>query len=495
MKKILFSLLIIFSSFLMITVVHADENDKLLIIELPSNEISVLNTELTVRDMLIMSYISNGNVLGNNNSVISNQNGKEIIRKIGNGNNMIQYELLDNVTEEDCIIEITDAYREYAIQYFGEDVYGEYNKIQLKVTNIEAIELNGNVTVDLSIHNKIYDMKMSEYIALFMIANGGISENMREIVTLNSSTKEKLITFTMDLLAPADPSIDPEVTKITTVVSNEVTKDDDIIINLTTGYKNRMKNIYSINVDDYSKLILKISDFDYSDQNDAYVIDYTNLAKENAMNYLTVLDYFTNYSKLERTVIVLDANNRELISFFAGANNVDMFEMKVSDDLTYADNIYKPINDYYKQMFQSSFGITLNQVNIKFANPEFIEGKDKTFASNEKVIFRLNIDYNKFLQEGKLYIDNNLVDRKNYEISEGSTIITLNQDYANSLSNSNHVIRAVVNDGDVDTTFSVKSIINVPDTIKYSYIGFKILGILLTPALIVIAVYKLKEKH
>ncbi len=67
----------------------------------------------------------------------------------------------------------------------------------------------------------------------------------------------------------------------------------------------------------------------------------------------------------------------------------------------------------------------------------------------------LDIPYDKFQEYGKVYIDNELVDSKNYKVSEGSTIITFNKDYVNKLDKDTHNIKVEMNDGEVTTTFKL----------------------------------------
>ena len=55
----------------------------------------------------------------------------------------------------------------------------------------------------------------------------------------------------------------------------------------------------------------------------------------------------------------------------------------------------------------------------------------------------------------KVYIDENLVDESNYKVTEGSTIITLNKEYVNTLNNGKHTLKVEFNDGEANTEFSV----------------------------------------
>ena len=86
-----------------------------------------------------------------------------------------------------------------------------------------------------------------------------------------------------------------------------------------------------------------------------------------------------------------------------------------------------------------------------------LKGEGQTFeiSDNEKLTFRLNIEYSKFKEDGKAYIDGKLVDSKNYTSKEGSTIITFKENYAKELSAGEHTLKVAVADGEVSTTFKV----------------------------------------
>ncbi|MBR1413262.1 MAG: hypothetical protein IJ574_01145 [Bacilli bacterium] len=74
--------------------------------------------------------------------------------------------------------------------------------------------------------------------------------------------------------------------------------------------------------------------------------------------------------------------------------------------------------------------------------------------NDKELTFRFNIDYSKFKENGKVYIDGSLVDAANYTSKEGSTIITFNSDYVKTLSNNEHTLKVVVADGEVETKFT-----------------------------------------
>lgn len=88
---------------------------------------------------------------------------------------------------------------------------------------------------------------------------------------------------------------------------------------------------------------------------------------------------------------------------------------------------------------------------------EVTEGANQkyTITKNNEAKFRINADFRLF-DEGKVYVDNELVDPKNYTAESGSTIITLKKEFVDTLSVGEHTLKVVFNDGgEAITTFNV----------------------------------------
>ena len=102
------------------------------------------------------------------------------------------------------------------------------------------------------------------------------------------------------------------------------------------------------------------------------------------------------------------------------------------------------------------YGKEIDEEEIKY---KILEGAKQTVnVSNKKELsFRVNIEYAKFKESGKVYIDGKVVDSSNYTVKEGSTIITFNDDYVKNLSVGEHNLKVAVSDGEASTTFSIAS--------------------------------------
>lgn len=76
---------------------------------------------------------------------------------------------------------------------------------------------------------------------------------------------------------------------------------------------------------------------------------------------------------------------------------------------------------------------------------EFIEGSSKTINKGNDAVFRINASYDLF--ENKVYVDDQLLSSDNYTSKSGSTIITLNKSYIDTLSIGKHTLRVTFADG------------------------------------------------
>ncbi|MGN1270931.1 MAG: hypothetical protein ACI4UX_02990, partial [Clostridia bacterium] len=90
---------------------------------------------------------------------------------------------------------------------------------------------------------------------------------------------------------------------------------------------------------------------------------------------------------------------------------------------------------------------------------EVTEGANQkyTITKNTEAKFKINADYNLF--DGKVYVDNVLVDSENYTSESGSTIITFKQSYIDTLSEGEHTLKVVFTDGgEATTTFTIAKV-------------------------------------
>ncbi len=110
---------------------------------------------------------------------------------------------------------------------------------------------------------------------------------------------------------------------------------------------------------------------------------------------------------------------------------------------------------------------------------EVTEGANQkyTITKNNEAKFKINADFRLF-DGGKVYVDNELVDPKNYTAESGSTIITLKKEFVDTLSVGEHTLKVLFNDGgEAITTFNVARVTVPTDNPQTGdNIGFYILS-------------------
>lgn len=82
---------------------------------------------------------------------------------------------------------------------------------------------------------------------------------------------------------------------------------------------------------------------------------------------------------------------------------------------------------------------------------EILEGENQTYNGRGGLTVRANGDFSKFTG---LKVDGAVVDPSNYDAKEGSTIVTLKENYLSTLSAGDHRMTFVYDDGEVSTNFT-----------------------------------------
>ena len=168
------------------------------------------------------------------------------------------------------------------------------------------------------------------------------------------------------------------------------------------------------------------------------------------------------YKKIPFTVIVEDVEGATVEPSGAVAVNYgDNKDFKIIANTGYK-LIKVLVNDVEKKLDGNTLKLTniTSNMNIKVVVEkivyEVIEGANQryTITENTEARFRINADYSLF--DGKVYVDNILVDNVNYTSESGSTIITFNKSYVDTLSVGEHTLRVAFTDGgEATTTFTI----------------------------------------
>ena len=112
-------------------------------------------------------------------------------------------------------------------------------------------------------------------------------------------------------------------------------------------------------------------------------------------------------------------------------------------------------------------------------NYKFIYGENQVvnFKKSKELIFKVDADKEKLID---VYLNKQLVDKSNYIVTTGSTIITFKEDFIKSLDNGKYTLTAVYNDGEATTTFVVNnSNIDNPHTGAFITVSILVIGLVI----------------
>lgn len=474
MKKIFLLLVLIIS--LAITNVAA-KDDKTITIELPSNQLRnaiAATGYMTIRQVYAFNVLDlpDDNDLYSDEFVIYNQKGKPIIKEYKSGpSTPARYELLDGVTEKDCIFEITDEMRNKEVNgYKVKEILKGYDKIQLIVKKMESKTIDEVYVIDLTKNNSL-NTNFLDGLALQMLLSYGNIENHSIKYAVSNTNGKELISIS-GFIKTINNETTEELEKIT--ISEDTTYKDDIIIELTPE---EIDSLHSYDVDanlnNYSRLIIKFSDKEYLDSD--YVIDVKSLNKNNLNEIYPYLSYLENkkgwiktnyyyYIKNSKNETVVEC---EIIGFLSLIANP-------MPNVTYNDNLVIDLNDAFKEFLKDEVfeKKDYKQIIIKLKDPEFIEGQKQTYYQNNKedISFDLTVSKEELEEKGSIYIDKKLLDKNNYTLTSNTkgVTITIKKEYLDTLDSGVHKIIVKALYGETSTSFTIKekkekNIIN-PDT-------------------------------
>ena len=242
----------------------------------------------------------------------------------------------------------------------------------------------------------------------------------------------------------------------------------------------RKRTVINTNVEDAYKNITSKGAIDLSNGKE-YIIDFSNtdeLTKglESFVDLEKTLYYKKDYNGLSLTdneseaVIKIVGNKEEnkaiLTAVNVGIKKSETFKglhiKYTGSSLEYKNTVdgilYETRTDHYTRC---NYEFTFQYVKEEIKPKEYkvIEGANQIYTKSESknAIFKIDAEYSLFENSGKVYIDGVLIDAKNYKAESGSTVITLNKDYVDSLSAGEHTIKVEFNDGGAATTnFEVK---------------------------------------
>ena len=353
------------------------------------------------------------------------------------------------------------------------DGYVEYSK----VANVQVFK-DDNLVTDIS-NNMVIDLNEADY--KFVIEE--IEDN--SVSGVNTSVKLKINNWyypiTKSIVEGTKPTFKLEPSKFNGMLD---IKFERASIAINTTVKNIYNDISSKGVIDLSNGQEYLIDFSKTDELTEGLKSFADLEKtlfyKKSNNGLLVTD---NESEAVIKIVGEKSENKAILTAVnVGNKESEVFKgfhtQYTGSALNYESTvdgiIFETRYDYYTRC---KYEFTFKYVNNGNTSKEyeFLEGENQKYTLNKdsNMTFRIDANYSLF---DKVYIDNELVDISNYKVTEGSTIITFNNEFVSKLSVGKHTLKVMFSNGEASTEFSVvKEVVENPKTIdnieKYIAIG------------------------
>ena len=241
----------------------------------------------------------------------------------------------------------------------------------------------------------------------------------------------------------------------------------------------------TVNLEDLSGNI--ITGGTYTHNVTEYIDEELYGEKNNSNNSVTVLPYKKIELEDEEDIDIIDSV--KLLPGEIGSINIPTKEDYLITISLITDDGEEIIIDENNNFIMPNSDIKVI-INYKFLY-KFLEGQDQIF-NNKDLIIKTNGDVNKLL---RIEVNNKELDKSNYEIKNGSTILTLKENYLSSLSSGTYILKFVYDDGELSTSFIINNNEgtnnpNTGDNIIF-YISILLLSIICFTCL---ALYKRRKK-
>ena len=153
----------------------------------------------------------------------------------------------------------------------------------------------------------------------------------------------------------------------------------------------------------------------------------------------------------------------KVISKLPSVDTVKPDDEEAIKAITDAQTAYNALSDYEKSLLDEAAKANLDKLVAALVAYDIVEGDGSSWTedSDHNITFVVNGLFGKFVG---IKVDGKDVDKANYEVMAGSTIITLKASYLDTLAVGEHTITVVYTDGSTDGTFNVHAKANSPAT-------------------------------
>ena len=335
------------------------------------------------------------------------------------------------------------------------DGYVEYSK-KAKLQLFKGDELVTNIS-----NNMVIDLNEAEYKFVIEEIEDTSLSGVNTHIRLNINNWYYQITT---IVGEAKSTFKLESSKFSGTLDVKFVRTN-IAINTT------VKNVYN---DISSKGVINLTN------GKEYVIDFSKTDElTEGLKSFADLDKTLYYKRSNDGLLATD-NESEAVIKIAGNRSENKAILTAVNVGTKKNEVFKGFHTQYtgsKLSFTGSDGGILNETRfdyytrctyefafqyvkeeVKPKEYKFIEGANQKYIIDESknATFRIDAEYNVFENDGKVYVDNTLVDNSNYTSKSGSTIITLKDAYLKTLSVGEHTLKVTFTDGgEAATKFAI----------------------------------------
>ena len=382
-----------------------------------------------------------------------------------------------NITEQETVNNYADA------------INAAINGLKLKPADYSKVqEAKEKVPSDLSIYT-------DETVNVLQNALKAVKEgkNITEQETVNNYAEAINNAIAGLVLKGADyTKVNEAITK-----ANALNKDNYVDFTKVTEAINaveRNKNIIEqVIVDGYAEMInnaiagLVLKGADYTKVNEA-ITKANTLNKDNYVDFTKVTEAInavnrdkkiTQQSEVDDMAKVINAAIDNLILKGADYTKVNEAIAKANmlnkDDYVDFTKVIEAINavDRNKNIteqaivddYAKSINNAIDELVKKKNDYKIIDGANSVFIKKSGKIIALRINH-EFTNNIKVAVDEQEIDKANYQITEGSTIVTFNDEYLNTLTVGTHVVKIIFIDGTVTTYLTIKDKETISDEQK-----------------------------
>lgn len=202
-------------------------------------------------------------------------------------------------------------------------------------------------------------------------------------------------------------------------------------------------------------------------------------------NYVEAFEYARFLDVLDSGLYIVENDNTFSIY---NAKYEEIYESK-------NQLLYPRVNNYLNNVhYVSGYGNEDFQRLLEITEYKVLDGENQSYNNTSDKKEDLSIRVTGSVEDvAKVYVDNKVLDGKNYTLTSGSVIVTLKKDYLHTLTTGKHTLKVeFLNGGNVEAQFNItntddvddedkdKDDENVPDTSDNIYAYFLLLGISLS---------------